>query len=151
MRRELKVKKGDDLSEGGMIIPLPFRCDQHIVRWYLLSFENKYRKVMDKHRPDVQMNDILSFILLSEEKMESDEKEEDDIIVFRSPIRRGRSKVDSFPPFPMMINFSNSIKKGMRTAIPKNTTATAAKSSPQSGRESFETAAMIVDPDVDAD
>ena len=151
MRRELKVKKGDDLSEGGMIIPLPFRCDQHIVRWYLLSFENKDREIMDKHRPDVQMNDILSFILLSEEKMKSDEKEEDDIIVFRSPIRRGRSKVDSSPPFPMMINFSNSTKKRMRTAIPKHTTATAAKSSPQSGRKSFETAAMIVDPDVDAD
>ena len=37
----------------------------------------------------------------------------------------------------------------MRTA-PKITT-TNAKSSPQSGRESFETAAMVVDTDTDAD
>ena len=40
MCRELKVKKGGEISGGDMIIPLPFRCDQHIVRWGLLSFEN---------------------------------------------------------------------------------------------------------------
>ena len=32
MCRELKVKKGDVVSGGDMIILLPFRCDQHIVR-----------------------------------------------------------------------------------------------------------------------
>ena len=53
MRRELKVKKVGDVSGGDMIIPLPFRCDQHIVRWSLLSFENKDREVMDKHKADV--------------------------------------------------------------------------------------------------
>ena len=53
MRRELKVKKGGDVSGGDMIIPLPFRCDQHIVRWGLLSFENKDREVMDKRKLDV--------------------------------------------------------------------------------------------------
>ena len=63
MRRELKVKKGGDVLGGDMIIPLPFRCDQHIVRWGLLSFENEDREVMDKYKPDVQMNDILSFKL----------------------------------------------------------------------------------------
>ena len=97
------------------------------------------------------MNDILSFTLLSEEKMESDEEEKGYIIVFRSLVRRGRAKVDSAPPIPMMRTRSNSTKKRMRTAIPKSTTATAATSSPQSGRESFETAAMVVDTDVDAD
>ena len=40
MRRDLKVKKGGDVSGGDMIIPLPFRCAQHIVLWGLLSFEN---------------------------------------------------------------------------------------------------------------
>ena len=35
---------------------------------------------MEKHRPDVQMNDTLSLTLLNEEKMESDEEEEGDII-----------------------------------------------------------------------
>ena len=95
MYRELKVKKGSNVSEGDMIIPLPFRCDQHIVRWSLLSFENKDREVMDKHKPNVQMNNILSFTFLSEEKMESDEEEEGDIIVFRSSVKRGRAKVDS--------------------------------------------------------
>ena len=75
MRRELKVKKGGEVSEEDMIIPLPFQCDQHIMRWGLLSFENKDREVMDKHKPDVQMNDILSFTLLSEVNMELDEEE----------------------------------------------------------------------------
>ena len=98
MRRELKVKKGGEVSGEDMIIPLPFRCDQHIVRWGLLLFENKDREVMDKHNPDVQMNDILSLTLLSEEKMESDEEEEGEVLVFRSPVRRGRSKVFSSPP-----------------------------------------------------
>ena len=32
MCRKLKVKKGGDISGGDMIISLPFRCDQHIVR-----------------------------------------------------------------------------------------------------------------------
>ena len=81
-----------------MIIPLPFRCDQHIVRWSLLSFENKDKEVVDKHKPDVQTNDILSFELLSEERMESDEEEEGEVMVFRSPVRRERSKVGSVPP-----------------------------------------------------
>ena len=53
IRRELKVKKGGDFSGGDMIIPLLFRCDQHIVRWGLLSFEKKDREVIDKHKPDV--------------------------------------------------------------------------------------------------
>ena len=50
---------------------------------------------MDNHIPDVSMNDFLSLKLLSEEKMESDEEEEGEILVFRSPVRRGRSKVFS--------------------------------------------------------
>ena len=109
---------------------------------------------MDKQKPDVQINDILSLTSLtslSKEKIESDKEEEGDIIVFRSPVRRGRVKVDSAPPIPMMRTLSNSTKKRMRTIIPKSTTATAAKSSSQSGRESFETAAMVVDTDADAD
>ena len=92
---ELKVKQGGEVSGGGMITPLPFRCNQHIVRWGLLSFENKDREVMVKHKPVVQMNDILSFKLQREEKMESDKEEEGDIIVFRSSVKRGRAKVDS--------------------------------------------------------
>ena len=83
--------------------------------------------------------------------MESDKEEEGDIIVFRSPVRRGRVKVDSAPPIPMMRTLSNSTKKRMRTIIPKSTTATAAKSSPQSGRESFEIVAIVVDTDTDVD
>ena len=149
MRRELKVKKGGEVSGEDMIIPLPFRCDQHIVRWGLLSFENKDREVMDKHNPDVQMNDILSLTLLSEEKMESDEKEESEVLVFRSPVRRGRSKVFSSPTEKMRTRSSISAKKRMRTAPKRSTTNI--KGSPQSGRESFETAAMVIDTEVDAD
>ena len=96
MRRELKVKKGGEVSGEDIIIFLPFRCDHHIVRRGLLSFENKDREVMDKNKSDVQMNDMLSFTLLSEERMESDEVEEGEVLVFRSPVRKGRSKVDSF-------------------------------------------------------
>ena len=151
MRRNLQVKKGGNILRSDMIIPLPFRRDQHIVRWGLLSFENKDREVMDKYKPDVQMNDILSFTLLSEEMMEFDEEGKGYIIVFRSLVRRGRAKVDSAPPIPMMRTRSNSTKKRMRTAIPKSTTSTAATSSPQSGRKGFETAAMVVDTNVDAD
>ena len=44
---------------------------------------------------------------------------------------------------------SVSTKKRMRTASKRTTTN--AKSSPQSGRESFERAAMVVDTDADAD
>ena len=134
-RKELKVKKGGEVSGEDMIIPLPFRCDQHIVRWGLLSFENKDREVMDKHNPDVQMNDILSLTLLSEEKMESDEEEEGEVLVFRSPVRRGREKVDSSSPVANMRTRSVSTKKRMRTASKRTTTN--AKSSPQSERESF--------------
>jgi len=83
MRRDLKVKKGGEVSGEDIIIPLLFRCDQHIVRWGLLSFENKDKKMVDKHKPDVQMNDILSFQLLSEERMESDEVGEGELMVIR--------------------------------------------------------------------
>ena len=82
------------------------------------------------------MNDILSFKLLSEEEMESDEEEEGGVPVFRSPVRRGRSKVDSSPSIAKMKTRSIvNTKKRTRTA-PKRTT-TNAKSSPQNGRESF--------------
>ena len=40
MRRELKVKKVGEVLGDDMIIPLPFQCDQHIMLWGLLSFEN---------------------------------------------------------------------------------------------------------------
>ena len=150
IRKELKVKKGGEVSGEDMIIPFPFRCDQHIVRWGLLSFENKHREVINKHKPDVQMNGILSFTLLIEEKMESDEEEGGEVLGFRSPVRRRRSKVDSSPPVANMRTRSNvSTKKRMRTA-PKRTTSNA-KSSPQSGRESFETAALVIDTEAHAD
>ena len=137
MRRELKVKKGGEVSGEDIIIFLPFRCDHHIVRRGLLSFENKDREVMDKNTPDVQMNDMLSFTLLSEERMESDKEEEGGVLVFRSPVRRGRSNVDSSPPVANMRTRSSvSTKKRMRTAPKRSTTNT--KGSPQSGRESFE-------------
>ena len=146
---ELKVKQGGEVSGGGMITPLPFRCNQHIVRWGLLSFENKDREVMVKHKPVVQMNDILSFTLLSEEDMESDEEKEGEVLLFRSPVRRGRAKVDSSSPVANMRTRSVSTKKRMRSA-PKRTTNNA-KSITQSGRESFETVAMVIDTEADVD
>ena len=150
MRIELKVEKGGEVSGENMIIHLPFRCDQHIVKWGILSFENKDREVMDKHKPDVQMNDILSFTLLSEERMESDEEEEGEVLVFRSPVRRERSKVDSSPAVGNIRTRSSvSTRKRMKTAQKRSATNT--KGSPQSGRESFETAAMVIDTDVDSD
>jgi len=149
MRRELKVKKGGEISGGDMIIPLPFQYDQHILRWGLISFENNDREVMNKHKLDVQINDILSFTLLSEEKIESDEEEDGEVLVLRSPVRRGRAKVDSSSPVANMRTRSVSARKIMRTA-PKMTT-TNAKSSPQSGRESFQTADMVIDTEADAD
>ena len=116
-----------------MIIPLPFRCDHHIMRWGLLSLENKDREVMDKNKQDVQINDILSFKLLSEERMELDRKEEGEVLVFRSPVRRGRSKVDSYPPVCNIRTHSSvSTKKRIKTA-PKSS-ATNTKLSPQSVR-----------------
>ena len=137
MRIELKVEKGGEVSGEDMIIHLPFRCDQHIVQWGILSFENKDRGVMDKHTPDMQMNDILSFTLLSEERMESDKEEEGEVLVFKSPVRRGRSKVVSSPPVANMRTRSRvSTKKRMKTAPKRSTTNK--KGSPQSGRESFE-------------
>ena len=150
MRKELKVKKGGEISGEDIIIPLPFRCDQHIVRWGLLSFENKDKEVVDKHNPDVQMNDILSLQLLSEERIESDEEEKGEVLVFKSPVRRGRSKVDSAPPVGNIRTRSSvSTKKRMRTTTKRSATNT--KGSPQSGRESFETAAMVINTEVDAD
>ena len=114
------------------------------MRWGILSFENKDKEVVDKHNPDVQMNDILSLQLLSEERMESDEEKEGEVLVFRSPVRRGRSKVDSAPPVGnIRTRSSASTKKRMRTTPKRSATNT--KSSPQSGREIFETAAMVID------
>ena len=105
---------------------------------------------MDKHNLDVQMNDILSFQLLSEERMESDEEEKGEVMVIRSPVRRGRSKVDSAPPVGNIRTRSSvSTKKRLRTT-PKRI-ATNKQGSPQSGQESFETAAMVIDTEVDAD
>ena len=104
---------------------------------------------MDKYKLDVQINDILSFTLLSEEKMESGEEEEGTVLVFRSPVRRRRANADSSPPVANIRTRSVSAKKITRTA-PKSTT-TNAKSSPQSGRESFQTATMVIDTEVDAD
>ena len=46
---------------------------------------------------------------------------------------------------------STSTKKRMRTATPKSTTETAAKSNPQSRRKFFETAAMVVEIYADRD
>ena len=81
--------------------------------------------------------------------MESDNEEEGEVLVFRSLVRRGRARVYSFPPVANMGTHSVSTKKRMRTA-PQRTT-TNAKNSPQNGRESFETAAMVIDTEVDAD
>ena len=49
----------------------------------------------------------------------------------------------------MRTRSSVSAKKRMRTALKRNTTNT--KGSPQSGRQKFETAAMVIDTEVDAD
>ena len=81
--------------------------------------------------------------------MKSNEEEEGNIIVFRSPIRRGRAKVNSVYLVLLMRTRSTSTKKRMRTTTPKSATATAAKSSPQSGRAIFETADMVVETDAD--
>ena len=151
MRRELKVKKDDDVSGGDMIISLFFRCDQHIVRWGLLSFENKDHAVMKRHKTDVQINDILSLILLSEDKIESDEEEEGDIIVFRSPTRRGRAKVDGNPPVPLIRTRVIITRKRMRTSTSKSTPVTVVQSSPQSGRERSKIATMEVEADAERD
>ena len=70
--------------------------------------------------------------------------------MFKSPVRRGRSKVDSSSPVGnIRTRCSVSIKKRMKTTPERSTTNT--KGSPQSGRESFETAATIIDTEVDAD
>ena len=76
-----------------MIIPLPFRYNQHIVRWGLLSFENKDREVMVKHKPGMQMNDILSFTLLSEEDMESDEEKEGEVLLLGHQLEEEEQKL----------------------------------------------------------
>ena len=150
MRRELKVMKGGEVSVEDMIIPLPFQCDQHIVRWDILSFENKDKEMVDKHKPDVQMNDILSFQLLSEERMEPEEEEEGEVLVFRSPVRRGRSKVDISSPVGNIRTRSSVIAKKRMKTTPKRS-ATNTTGSPQSVRESFETAVMVIDTEIDVD
>jgi len=66
-----------------MIIPLSFRCDQHSVCWGILLLENKDSEVANKNRMNVQMNDILSLILLSQDNTKSDEEEEGDLIIFK--------------------------------------------------------------------
>ena len=66
-----------------MIIPLSFRCDQHCVCRGILLLENKDSEVANKNRMNVQMNDILSLILLSQDNTKSDEEEEGDLIMFK--------------------------------------------------------------------
>ena len=75
IRKEFKVKKRGDSWGENMIIPLSFECDQQIVRWGVLSFEKKDPEVVNKDTMDVQMNDILSLTLLSEEKMKANKEE----------------------------------------------------------------------------
>ena len=81
--------------------------------------------------------------------MESDNEEEGEVLVFRSPVRRGGAKVDSSPPVANMRTRSVNTKKRMRTA--SNRTTTNVKSSPQSGRNFFETTAMVIDTAAHAD
>ena len=66
-----------------MIIPLSFRCDQHCVCWGIMLLENKDSEVANKNRMNVQMNDILSLILLSQDNTKSDEEEEGDLLMFK--------------------------------------------------------------------
>ena len=76
MRKELNVRKGGDISGPDLVISLPFSCEETIVKWGLLSFENLDPEVVAKHRPDVQMFDVLSLTLMSDEKVESEEEHE---------------------------------------------------------------------------
>ena len=64
--------------------------------------------------------------------------------MFKSPRRRVRTKVDIGAPAER--TRSNSIKKRTRTSTTRRSIV---KSSPQSGQENFETAAIVVEADVD--
>ena len=72
MRKHLNVRKGSDIIGPDLIISLPFSCEENIVKWGLLFFENLDPEVVTKNRPDVQMFDVLSLTLMSDEKVESD-------------------------------------------------------------------------------
>ena len=48
-----------------------------------MLLENKDSEVANKNRMNVQMNDILSLILLSQDNTKSDEEEKGDLIIFK--------------------------------------------------------------------
>ena len=76
MRKQLNVRKGGDISGLDLVISLPFSCEETIVKWGLLSFENIDSEKVAKNRPDVQMFDVLSLTLMSDKKIESEEEHE---------------------------------------------------------------------------
>ena len=52
------MRKGGDISGPDLIISLPFSCEEIIVKWDLLSFENLDHEIVTKNRLDIQMFDV---------------------------------------------------------------------------------------------
>ena len=130
MRKELDVKKGGDISGPDLVISLPFSCEETIVKWGLLSFENLDSEVVIKNRPDVQMFDVLSLTLVSDEKLESEEEEENEgeLSIFKTP-RRSKKDNSSTPtsasnpvPDPTNKDASEPAKKVRRSTRAKKRT-----------------------------
>ena len=120
MRKELDVKKGGDISGPDLVISLPFSCEETIVKWGLLSFENLDSEVVIKNRPDVQMFDVLSLTLVSDEKLESEKEEENEgeLSMFKAPRRSRKDNTSSTPasasnpvPGPTNNDASGPVKK----------------------------------------
>ena len=127
MRKQLNVRKGGDISGPDLVISLPFPCKETIVKWGLLSFENLDPEVVTKNRPDVQMFDVLSLTLMSDEKVESEEEHEGELSMLKTP-RRSRRKdytsstptsVSNPAPAPTSTHASGSAKKIRNTKTEK--------------------------------
>ena len=52
------MRKSGDISSPDLIISLPFSCEEIIVKWDLLSFENLDHEIVTKNRLDIQMFDV---------------------------------------------------------------------------------------------
>ena len=150
MRKELNVRKGGDISGPDLVISLPFSCEETIVKWGLLSFENLDSEVVIKNRPDVQMFDVLSLTLVSDEKLESEEEEENEgeLSMFKTPRRSKKDNTSSTPasasnPVPDPTNKESEPAKKVRRSsrAKKRTISFVNHPINESFESSFETAA----------
>ena len=87
MRRDLGIRKGEEITGPEFIIPLPFYCEIDIVKWGVQGHDNEDLEIREITKEE-QLYYILSTTFLSTEKAEEEEGQGTVKIVRRTPTKR---------------------------------------------------------------